>query len=115
MTWMVVYHPEFLAELKVLDLNVADKLRELAVVLSEEGPQLGRPLVDTLNGSKFRQMKEIRIAVGGAWRFAFAFDPERQAVILVGGNKEGMAPGRFYDRLIRVADRRFEDWLSAMR
>jgi hypothetical protein len=94
--WTVVYHPEFLKELKALDRDVGDKLREVAVVLSKKGPRLGRPLADALHGSRHGNMKEIRLSVKGAWRFAVAFDPARRAVILVGGNKEGVSSAKFY-------------------
>ena len=114
MVWAVVYHPGFLKELKALDQDVADKLRETAIALSEDGPRLGRPLVDTLSGSRHGNMKELRIAVKGAWRFAFAFDPARRAVVLVGENKEGSSSRRFYKRLIQIADERFDDWLEAL-
>ncbi|MGX9576659.1 type II toxin-antitoxin system RelE/ParE family toxin [Mesorhizobium sp. f-mel] len=90
-----------------------NKLAEVVIALEGIGPQLGRPLADTLNGSKHRNMKEIRFATGGAWRFAFAFDPERRAVILVGGNKEGTASRQFYKSLIATADKRFDEWLEA--
>lgn len=92
-----------------------DKLAEAILVLEEKGPLLGRPLIDTLNGSKHRNMKELRIAVGGAWRFAFAFDPVQQAVFFVGGNKEGGSSRKFYKRLIRTADKRFDEWLEALK
>jgi hypothetical protein len=53
-------------------------------------------------------MKELRFdADGGVWRIAFAFDPRRRAVLLVGGDKSGGGENRFYKRLIAVADRRF--------
>jgi len=55
-------------------------------------------------------MKEIRLSVKGAWRFAFALDPDRQAVVLVGGNKEGKQSKRFYSALIEKADKRFDEW-----
>lgn len=55
-------------------------------------------------------MKEIRCAVQGAWRFAFAFDPDRRAAILVGGNKEGGSSTRFYKLLISTAG---NEWLEA--
>jgi len=58
-------------------------------------------------------MKEIRFALKGSWRFAFAFDPDRQAIILFGGNKEGINQTRFYKSLIKKADRRFDEWLQA--
>ena len=46
---------------------------------------------------------------------AFAFDPERQAILLVGGDKGGADQRRFYKRLIAVADERFDDHLSTLR
>ena len=49
----------------------------------------------------------------GGWRIAFAFDPLRQAVILAAGNKAGLTSRRFYDDLIRVADRRYGRHLAA--
>lgn len=70
-------------------------------------------MVDTLNGSKHGNMKEIRFRQDGLWRFAFAFDPGRDAVVLVGGNKDGANQKQFYKRLIKTADRRFDDWLEA--
>ena len=58
-------------------------------------------------------MKEMRIAAGGAWRFAFAFDDERQAVVLVGGDKRGTSEARFHAALIATADARLDEWLAA--
>jgi hypothetical protein len=52
-------------------------------------------------------MKELRFRLDGLWRFAFAFDPQRQAIVLVGGNKEGARQSAFYKELIRIADERF--------
>ena len=70
---------------------------------------LGRPWVDTLNGSRHANMKELRFTeAGGVWRVAFAFDPERQAVLLVAGNRSGISERRFYNRLIGKADERFD-------
>jgi hypothetical protein len=92
-------------------------LRRFAVVsglLEDKGPALGRPNVDTLRGSGYPNMKEIRFQIGNAyWRFAFAFDTDRQAIVLVGGNKGGENQTRFYDWLIRVADQRYGQWLAA--
>ena len=77
------------------------------------GPSLGRPQVDTLNGSKHANMKELRFkAEGGVWRIAFAFDPNREAVVLVGGDKSGGSETRFYKTLIKKADDRYDSYLS---
>ena len=58
-------------------------------VLQREGPNLGRPLVDSINGSKLKNMKELRPASPGdsEVRILFAFDPLRQAVMLLAGDK----------------------------
>lgn len=58
-------------------------------------------------------MKELRFSAKGAWRVAFAFDSERNAIILVGGDKAGRDQKKFYRDLIRTADDRFDDWLDA--
>ncbi len=77
--------------------------------LQDLGPMLGRPHADTLIGSKYARMKELRFdSEGGAWRFAFAFDPERKAIVLYGGDKAGKNQKRFYKDLIETADARFE-------
>ncbi|MEO6131827.1 MAG: type II toxin-antitoxin system RelE/ParE family toxin [Saprospiraceae bacterium] len=80
--------------------------------MQQFGPQLGRPHVDTLSGSKHTNMKELRLDVEeGVWRIAFAFDPERKAVLLAAGNKVGIRQKRFYKTLINKADKRFDEHL----
>lgn len=65
--------------------------------------------MDTLKGSRYAKMKELRFsAVGGEWRVAFAFDPKRNAILLVAGDKSGGVERRFYRELIRKADERFD-------
>src|SRR5258708_39501716 len=95
MAWVVLFHSDFEAELAALAESVRIELLGRAQLLAERGPQLGRPYVDTLNGSSFPNMKELRFQRDGVWRFAFAFDPQRQAIILTGGNKEGREGGGF--------------------
>jgi hypothetical protein len=74
---------------------------------------LGRPEVDTLNGSDYANMKDLRFkAGGGVWRVAFAFDPERNAILLVAGDKSGMGQKQFYKRLIGKADARYKEHLD---
>lgn len=86
-----------------------------AMLLREFGPQLGRPTVDTLKGSKHSNMKELRFDWDrGVWRVAFAFDPKRLAILLAGGDKGGVDQKRFYKRLIATADHRFDEYLSAL-
>jgi hypothetical protein len=74
---------------------------------------LGRPDVDTLKDSKYLNMKELRFrADGGVWRVAFAFDPQRDAILLVAGDKSGVSEKKFYKRLIEKADKRYKEHLD---
>jgi hypothetical protein len=112
-TWQVEFHPAFSVEFDALTQEVQDELRAHAGVLEMFGPQLGRPRVDTLKGSQYPNMKELRFdAADGVWRVAFAFDPHRHAVLLVAGDKMGISKKQFYRNLIRLADLRFADHLS---
>lgn len=107
MSHVVLFHPAFAPEFRDLDLEVKKAVGEVFDLLRDNGPSVGRPNVDTLNGSKHANMKEIRIdAVNGAWRFAFAFDRERQAVVLYAGDKTGVSSDQFYRTLIAKADRK---------
>lgn len=93
-----------------------DELLALAMLLERFGPTLGRPRVDTLKGSRHANMKELRFQVdNGVWRVAFAFDPERKAILLVAGDKSGSNKRRFYKRLIKKADERFDAHLDLLR
>lgn len=108
MAWDVTLHTEFEPEFAALSEELQDKLLGATKVLIEKGPMLGRPLVDTLKGSKIANLKEIRItATDGEYRFAFAFDTKRQAIILCGGSKSGIKSDRFYKDLIAKAEARF--------
>lgn len=116
MQWDVELADEFESEFDALNEAVQDELLAHAKLLEQFGPGLGRPRVDTLNGSKHRNMKELRFdADGGVWRVAFAFDPVRRAILLVAGDKSGVSQRRFYGRLIEKADMRFDAHLARIR
>ncbi|SPE33229.1 conserved hypothetical protein [Candidatus Sulfopaludibacter sp. SbA3] len=116
MAWEILFHDEFEAEFDVLPEFVADELFAHAGLLKQFGPQLGRPRVDTLKGSRHSNMKELRFdAGGGVWRVAFAFDPRRKAILLVAGDKADVSERRFYRRLIEKADQRLDSYLAALK
>jgi len=116
MTWTVLYHDAFLPEMEALAEEVQDSLLVMAEMLTALGPSLGRPHADTLAGSQYANMKELRFrADDGVWRVAFAFDPERKAIILVAGDKSGVAQKRFYKGLIARADARFAEHLDTLK
>ncbi len=116
MAWTVTNHDEFETEFDALPEAVQDEVLALASLLETYGPALGRPHVDTLAGSMHANMKELRFnAADGVWRVAFAFNPERRAILLIAGDKSGVGQRRFYKSLIRVADKRFAGHLQSLK
>jgi hypothetical protein len=106
----------FVEEFRDFPEEVQNEIAALAEMLGAIGPSLKRPHSDTLNGSRFANMKELRFgAADGVWRLAYAFDPQRKAILLVAGDKSGVSSARFYKTLITKADSRFEDHLDAMK
>jgi hypothetical protein len=103
--WEVEFDPGF--EKWVIGLSQADAEALLAAirVLRDQGPALGRPLVDSVVGSRHKNLKELRPGSTGRTevRVLFAFDPERQAIFLVGGDKSSDW-SRWYDVNIPIAD-----------
>jgi hypothetical protein len=115
-TWAVEIGDEFEPEFDDLHEDVRTEILALSKVLQQFGPQLGRPRVDTLNGSKHANMKELRFdAADGVWRVAFAFDPKRKAILLVAGDKSGVSEKKFYKSLIVKADDRFDAHLARLK
>jgi hypothetical protein len=113
MAWIIQFSEEFEPELDALPEEVQNHIFAKATLLEEFGPELGRPHVDTLEGSQYTNMKELRFkASDGVWRIAFAFDRKRQAIILVAGDKSGVSQKRFYKQLIQIADQRFTNHLN---
>lgn len=116
MAWAVEFNHEFKSEFDVLHEKVQDEILALVLLLQQFGPQLGRPRVDTLKGSRHANMKELRFsAADGEWRVAFAFDLKRKALLLVAGDKSGISEKRFYRQLIRKADDRFDAHLVRLK
>jgi hypothetical protein len=116
MEWIVLHHPAFDAEFEALPRVVRIELLATTGLLELSGPMLGRPHADTLAGSKHANMKELRfMADDGVWRVAFAFDPKRRAIVLVAGDKTGVAQKRFYKALIAKADVRLTDHLDMLK
>jgi hypothetical protein len=116
MKWTVIFCDEFEPEFNDLPAEVQDELYAEAGFVEMLGPETGRPHVDTLKGSDYANMKELRFeAADGEWRVAFAFDPKRRAVLLVAGDKTGGSEKKFYKRLIATADARYERHLKKLK
>ena len=115
--WAVEFDDEFEGDFANLHQDVQDELLAQLDVIRRLGPLSKRPRVDTLKGSRYPNMKELRFsAAGGEWRVAFAFDPRQKAVVLVAGDKSGSDSGRrFYRMLISTADQRFGRHLERLK
>ena len=82
-------------------------------LLQEHGPQLRRPYADTLEGTNRNNLKELRVQHRGEpYRILFAFDPKREALLLIGGSKAG--DKRWYKRMIPAAEATFERHLASL-
>lgn len=107
---------ELIAEwLTSLDRSSREQVVAAIELLAEHGPRLGRPLVDTVVGSRHRNMKELRPGSSGRseLRILFAFDPRREAIMLVAGDKSGEWK-RWYQVNIPVADDRLDEHVKAL-
>lgn len=109
MSWLVLMHPDFEAEFDDFSDDVQEAILEKIRFLEEFGPMLRRPHAETLKGSYYSKMKELRLNEHGPWRVAYAFDSNRQAILLVAGSKKGADQAKFYKWLIKIADKRFSE------
>jgi len=112
-SWNVIVTDEFHAWYDSLGAREIGALEKSITLLRDAGPSLGRPYADVVRGSRHVNMKELRVqARGHPLRVLFAFDPRRTAVLLIGGDKTGNS--RFYETMIRLADRLFDEHLAAI-
>ena len=95
------------------DLASAVQVAQAVAALREEGPALGRPLVDRVQGSRIHHLKELRPGSAGRSqiRVLFAFDPTHSALLLLGGNKAGNWQ-RWYRQNIPIAEQLYLEYTS---
>jgi hypothetical protein len=103
----VAHEIEFTEEFRLWwdDLSPEEQvsINRSVIVLRDRGANLGRPHVDTVKGSKYPNMKELRVQhASRPFRIFFAFNPLRTGILLIGGDKTGNK--RFYDEMIPLAD-----------
>lgn len=111
MPWTLVYLAEYENWRDDQEEDLQDEAAAQLEVLKQFGPTLGRPRVDTLEGSKLPNLKELRFFYKGApIRILFAFDPKQQGVIILGGDKSG--DKRWYKTNIPIAERLYAEHLE---
>lgn len=113
MNWTVLFHGEFDSEFQTLAKGLQDELLAHALLLSKFGPSLGRPTVDTLNGSKHANKGTAFRLAGRGMACGLRLRPEAASELLVGGDKGGADQKRFYKR-ISLADARFDTHLASL-
>ncbi|MEV2268988.1 type II toxin-antitoxin system RelE/ParE family toxin [Nonomuraea africana] len=114
MTWeIVLLEPveSWFLKLCEADPDSATLVESAIDRLAEIGPTLGRPLVDTLNDEDMSNLKELRPGSRGRSeiRIVFVFDPDREAIFLVAGDKAGKW-SRWYDEAIPLAKARYAEY-----
>ena len=89
-----------------------DEVIAVVELLAHDGPTLGRPHADRIASSKYHNMKELRPR-GEAkhLRILYMFDPRREAVLLLGGEKRGQWD-RWYTSAVPEAERLYERYLA---
>lgn len=109
--WEVLDTREYRDWRETLSDDDNTRLLRLRQRLEREGPTLGRPHVDSVSGSKHSNMKELRPSA--TVRAFFAFDPDRRAVLLCGGDKAGRSERSWYPKMVRQADAVYSAYLEA--
>ncbi|TNM37794.1 diaminopimelate decarboxylase [Nocardioides albidus] len=98
------------------DPDTFDQVIAAIRLLADHGPGLGRPLVDSIVGSRHKNMKELRPGSAGRSevRILFAFDPKRRGIMLLAGDKHG-AWQKWYRTNIPIADDRYDEHLKKLK
>jgi hypothetical protein len=112
--WRIEFTDEFGRWWETLTQSEQDAIDRSVGLLERLGPTLSRPHADTVKGSRHDHMKELRTQCSGRpIRTFFAFDPRRTVILLIGGDKTG--DGRFYERMIPLADDLYDQHLADLR
>jgi len=114
MAWDVEYTDEFGNWWKDLSIDEQESVAHSVGLLEVFGPNLGFPHSSGIKGSRHSHMRELRVQHDGQpYRVLYAFDPRRNALLLIGGNKTG--DDRWYDSHIPIADDLYDDHIAALK
>lgn len=114
MEWEVGYTDQFEEWWNNLDTGLQESVDAKVILLQRVGPSLARPHADVIHSSRHPNMKELIVQhEGEPYRVFFAFDPNREGILLIGGAKGG--DKRFYARFVPIADALFDEHLASLR
>ena len=111
MTWEVEATDQFLEWWRGLSADQQESITDRVDLLAGTGPDLGRPVVDRVHTSRHQNMKELRAAKGGVLRVLLMFDPRRQVILLLGGDKSGKWSS-WYERAVPLSDDLYDAYLA---
>ncbi len=112
--WEVECTDQFVEWWRGLSPDQRAAVTERVDLLAQRGPDLGRPVVDRIHGSRHQSMKELRAAQRGALRVLFMFDTRRHVILLLGGDKSG-SWNDWYRWAVPMADDLFDAYLQELR
>ena len=113
MSWTIKTLETFDEWFKGLKLAEQEDILAGIYLLEDQGANLSRPYADTVKGSKFKNMKELRVQhKGKPYRVLYAFDPKRQGILILGGDKTG--DKRWYKKNILIADKLYQQHLKTL-
>ena len=112
--WEIEVTAEFESWWDDLTVDQQESVTDRVGLLAERGPDLGRPVVDRIGSSRHHNMKELRASRAGALRVLFMFDPRRQVILLLGGDKSG-GWNDWYEMAVPLADELYDKYLDELR
>jgi hypothetical protein len=112
--WEVEVTDQFVDWWGSLTRDQQESVTDRVDLLAERGPGLGRPVVERIQSSRHHSMKELRASKGGALRVLFVFDPRRQVILLLGGDKSGQW-AEWYEAAIPEADELYDVYLRELK
>lgn len=113
MSWEVEYTDELGEWWQTLTEAEQESIDASVRLLEARGPQLGFPHSSGISGSRHPHLRELRIQhQGRPYRILYAFDPRRNAILLIGGDKTGH--DRWYQMFIPLADDLYDVHLQTL-
>jgi hypothetical protein len=115
MRWQVMMSGHVSEWLDSIDEPSRKQIGYAIEALAVGGPNLGRPIVDTISGSTYKNMKELRPGSSGKSeiRILFAFDPIRQAYLILAGDKSGEWT-KWYKKNLPLAEKIYAEHLEEL-
>ena len=111
-TWNIKQTAEFQYWFEEADDILQDDTLEHLELLKQLGPSLKRPYADTIKGSEISNLKELRFnSKNKVVRIFFLFDVDRNALLLIGGDKAGSGDKRFYQKMISQCEKIYKKYL----